>query len=299
MKNLTVKILLNFVFIGLFIAIKAQFINGFENLEAGKLPAISIGVTYDKTTHLIFPSAIRYVDLGSENLVAGKAEEADNVLRIKANHRDFINETNFSVITDDGKFYSFDVNYEVNPRILNIDVSMLAKYYQKRRSTDVLFKDLGKNPPSLIGLIMESLYRKDKTHIRHLGSKSFGIRFMLKGLYIHQGKFYFHTNLQNDTHVPFRIDFVSFRIVDKRLGKRTVIQEKFIKAQRIYKTLESVRSNSSEKNIFLLDQFTLAEDKVLIIEVFEKNGGRHQLIQLENSDLINAKLIKDLHLKIN
>jgi hypothetical protein len=28
----------------------------------------------------------------------------------------------------------------------------------------------------------------------------------------------------------------------------------------------------------LLDQFTIADDKVLLIEIFEKNGGRHQTL---------------------
>ena len=38
-------------------------------------------------------------------------------------------------------------------------------------------------------------------------------------------------------------------------------------------------------------------DKVLLIEIFEKNGGRHQTLQVENSDLIKARLINDMHLK--
>lgn len=280
-------------------SLNAQLFKGFENPQTGKIPPLEIDVTYDKTTHLIFPSPIRYVDLGSNNLVAGKADDADNVLRIKANHRDFYGQTNFSVITEDGKFYGFDVNYLPNPDVLSIDVAMLIKHYQRRDGTDVLFEELSGNTPSLIGLIMETLYKKDKTTVKHIGSKSFGIRFFLKSLYIHDGKFYFHTKMQNETQVPFQIDFVSFRIVDKRNKKRTVIQEKFIKAKRIYKTLDPVLGGAIEKNIFMLDQFTLNEDKVLVIEVFEKNGGRHQVLQLENSDLISAKLINDMHLKIH
>jgi hypothetical protein len=49
--------------------------------------------------------------------------------------------------------------------------------------------------------------------------------------------------------------------------------------------------------VFLLDQFTIADDKVLLIEIFEKNGGRHQTLQIENSDLIKACLVNDMHLK--
>lgn len=38
-------------------------------------------VSFEKTAHLIFPAPIRYVDLGSNALVAGKADEGE-VLRM-------------------------------------------------------------------------------------------------------------------------------------------------------------------------------------------------------------------------
>ena len=63
-------------------------------LNMGKVEPYEMQVTYNKTSHLIFPAAIRYVDLGSEYLIAGKAEDAENVLRIKAAVRDFEEETN-------------------------------------------------------------------------------------------------------------------------------------------------------------------------------------------------------------
>ncbi len=56
-------------------------------LELGRIEPYRMEVTYDKTSHLIFPTAIRYVDLGSEYLIAGKAEDAENVLRVKASVR--------------------------------------------------------------------------------------------------------------------------------------------------------------------------------------------------------------------
>jgi hypothetical protein len=40
------------------------------------IPPYGLEVTYDKTTHIIFPSSVRYVDLGSPNLIAGKADGA-------------------------------------------------------------------------------------------------------------------------------------------------------------------------------------------------------------------------------
>lgn len=266
-------------------------------LALGKIEPYKMDVTYDKTSHLIFPTAIRYVDLGSEYLIAGKAEDAENVLRVKASVRDFEAETNFSVITNDGRFYSFNVYYSSYPEALSYDLLTMQKAVDKANGNDVLFEELGNNSPSLAGLLLETIYKKDKRIVKHIGAKSFGIQFILKGIYIHNGKYYFHTELRNKTNVPFQIDFVNFKVVDKKVAKRTVVQERPMIPLRTYKPLTEIAGQTTEQNVFLLDQFTIADDKVLLIEIFEKNGGRQQTLQVENSDLIKARLINDMHLK--
>ena len=266
-------------------------------LALGKIEPYKMEVTYDKTSHLIFPTAIRYVDLGSEYLIAGKAEDAENVLRVKATVRDFEAETNFSVITNDGRFYSFNVYYSSYPEVLSYDLLTMQKAVDKANGNDVLFEELGNNSPSLAGLLLETIYKNDKRIVKHIGAKSFGIQFILKGIYIHNGKYYFHTELRNKTNVPFQIDFINFKVVDKKVAKRTVVQERPMIPLRTYKPLDEIGGKLTEQNVFLLDQFTIADDKVLLIEIFEKNGGRHQTLQVENSDLIKARLINDMHLK--
>ena len=266
-------------------------------LALGKIEPYRLEVTYDKTSHLIFPTAIRYVDLGSEYLIAGKAEDAENVLRVKASVRDFEPETNFSVITNDGRFYSFNVHYSSYPEAMSYDLLTMQKAVDKANGNDVLFEELGNNSPSLAGLLLETIYKKDKRIVKHIGAKSFGILFILKGIYIHNGKYYFHTELRNRTNVPYEIDFINFKVVDKKVAKRTVVQERPLTPLRTYTPLNGIAGKSTEQNVFLLDQFTIADDKALLIEIFEKNGGRHQTLQVENSDLIKARLIDDMHLK--
>jgi len=266
-------------------------------LALGKIEPYKMEVTYDKTSHLIFPTAIRYVDLGSEYLIAGKAEDAENVLRVKASVRNFEPETNFSVITNDGRFYSFSTYYSSYPEATSYDLLTMQKSVDRTNGNDVLFEELGNNSPSLAGLLLETIYKKDRRIVKHIGAKSFGIQFILKGIYIHNGKYYFHTELRNKTNVPFEIDFINFKVVDKKVAKRTVVQEIPLTPLRTYKLLDGINGKSTEQNVFLLDQFTIADDKVLLIEIFEKNGGRHQTLQVENSDLIKARLIDDMHLK--
>ena len=86
------------------------------------IPPHGLEVTYDKTVHVIFPAEVRYVDLGSPDLIAGKADGAENVIRVKATVRNFPNETNMSVITEDGSFYTFNVKYAAEPLLLNVEM---------------------------------------------------------------------------------------------------------------------------------------------------------------------------------
>ena len=86
------------------------------------IPPYGLEVTFDKTVHIIFPSAVLYIDLGSANIIAGKADGSENVIRVKAAVKGFETETNFSVITDEGSFYSFNVKYATEPVKLNVEM---------------------------------------------------------------------------------------------------------------------------------------------------------------------------------
>ncbi len=44
-----------------------------------------LGVGFQKTTHLIFPYAVTYVDLGNAGIIADKAQGAENIVKLKAN----------------------------------------------------------------------------------------------------------------------------------------------------------------------------------------------------------------------
>lgn len=256
-------------------------------------------VSFHKTTHLLFSSPIRYVDLGSNALIAGKAQQAENVLRVKANKAYFDQETNLTVICDDGSFYTFNVKYADEPEKLNIDISesLLQGNRKFPNKQTVFFEELGNESPRWVDLVMRSIYDENNTEIRHIGSKAHGIHFRLKGLYTENGLLYFHTLLENRTRVPFEIDFISFKIIDKKLLKKTAIQEKQVQPLRMYHFVNEVKGKSKERSIFCLGKLTLPKDKILVVSVFEKNGGRHQTFELESKDWQKAQNIDKTQLR--
>lgn len=260
-----------------------------------------VQVTFAKTVHIIFPSAVRYVDLGSNWIIAGKADGAENVIRVKATTEGFPGETNFSVICEDGSFYSFNARYAHEPEMLNIE---MKDFLENGDTTDfshtrmnIYFRELAGESPLLVKLIMQSIYKEDRREIRHLGCKRFGVQFLLKSVHSHNGLFYFHTETRNRSNVAFRTDFIRFKIVDKKVPKRTAIQERMIDPVRSYNEVLVTEGKSDVRTVYAVPQFTIPDDKLLVIELFEKDGGRHQTIRVENADLVAAKQINELKIK--
>lgn len=262
------------------------------------IPSYYLEVTYNKTVHLIFPSSISYIDLGSSNIIAGKAEGAENVVRIKAAVKNFKEETNFSVITDEGSFYSFIVNYSENPAKLNIEMKDFIHdgklVNRPNNSMEIYLSELGNESPKTIQLAMEKIYKTNRKKVKHVKSKQFGIEYLLRGIFSHNGMLYLHTQIENTTDIPYDIDFIVFKIVDKKVAKRTAIQETVIKPVRAYNYMTSVRVKTSECTVFAFEKFTIPNKKQLVVELFEKNGGRHQSFIIKNSDLVRAKTIGKL-----
>ena len=259
-----------------------------------------LDVTFDKTVHLIFPSAIRYVDLGSQNIIAGKAEDAENVLRVKASVKDFETETNMSVICEDGSFYTFNVKYADEPEKLSIEMKDFLSTTEGRlpsNRSDIYFKELGNESPILVKLMMQTIYQNDKRTIKHIGAQQFGMKFLLRGLYAHNGLLYFHTRMENGTNMPYSVDFITFKVVDKKMAKRTAIQEQVLQPLRAYHQVMQVRGMGSEHSVFALEQFSLAEDKQLEVTLYERNGGRTLTFYVTAEDLQIAKKIDNLKLK--
>jgi conjugative transposon TraN protein len=265
------------------------------------IPPYALEVTFSKTVHIIFPAAIRYVDLGSADLLAAKADGAENVLRVKAALRDFSAESNLAVITEDGAYYTFNVKYADEPVKLSIEMTDFIHdgeaVNRPNNAMEIYMRELGSESPLLVKLIMKSIYKNNDREIKHIGSKRFGIQYTLKGIYTHNGLLYFHMQLKNSSNVPFDVDYINFKIVDKKVAKRTAIQEQVIMPLRAHNNLTTIEGKKTERCVFTLPKFTIPDDKMLVIIINEKEGGRHQSFMVENADLVRSKVINELKTK--
>jgi hypothetical protein len=97
---------------------------------------------------------------------AGKADGAENVIRVKATVKNFREETNMSVITESGSFYTFNVKYAEEPLLLNIEMKDFihdgSEVNRPNNALDIYLKELGSESPKLVYLISKSVHKDNK-----------------------------------------------------------------------------------------------------------------------------------------
>lgn len=141
---------------------------------------------------------------------------------------------------------------------------------------------------------MYTIYKRNRRDVKNIGCRQFGMQTLLCGIYVHRDLLFLHISLTNGSNVPFDIDYVQFKIVDKQVARRTAQQETFIEPVRTYNNLNRIDGNASGHMVYAFGKITIPDDKRLMVEIYEKNGGRHQRFSIENSDLVDARLIREL-----
>ena len=116
---------------------------------------------------------------------------------------------------------SLHVKYADEPEKLSIEMKDFLSTTEGRlpsNRSDIYFKELGNESPVLVKLMMQTIYQNDRRCIKHIGAQQFGMKFLLRGLYAHNGLLYFHTRMENGTNMPYSVDFITFKMVDKKLS---------------------------------------------------------------------------------
>lgn len=261
---------------------------------------------FTKTVHILFPSPVTYIDIGSMDIIAGKADGAENVVRVKAAVRDFTAETNLTVITEDGGFFTFDVHYAENPAVstLNLTVQEPQPESMKKPAAvgyphptapasegRVLLREVGREKPATVKRMLSDIYRQNRTDVKGIRTKKYGIVVEVLGIYVFNDVIYMHTCISNDTNISFEVDARHFIVADRKLTKRTAQQQTTLEILRVCNDPAVVRGHQRQRTVFALPKLTISDDKVLLLEIIEKNGARHQTIEIPSRELLKAKVL--------
>ena len=250
----------------------------------------NIYVSSSKTTFLIFDSKIDYFDLGSSDVGLKRADNKDNIIKIKAINEGF-KETNLTVMTSNNQYYSFILNYSNSPDTLNYFLKSDVKDQAKQAQANVVEPDLKTEKVDSLDSPINLTQFSNRLLVA--GKRKNKMIFLVKGVYIKNNKLLFQTEISNQSNIDYDIDFLKFSIKNKRRFKKSISQETEIRPTSILNDTNNIvkAGNQPVQKVFVFEKFTIPDKKELVIDLWERHGDRNLAIAIDGKSILDAKRI--------
>jgi hypothetical protein len=131
----------------------------------------------------------------------------------------------------------------------------------------------------------------DVQRIYYLNNRNGKVRLVVRGIYTRGKSLFFSLKLINRSPLDYDVDSIRFFVAEKQKGVHPLQRLNELAPVYVYDSAILVKGYSRATSVFVLPRMTLVRHRRLQIEVLEKNGGRHLLVQASNFTLETAKLI--------
>lgn len=119
-----------------------------------------------------------------------------------------------------------------------------------------------------------------------------GIYGYIRGIYYGDGKIFLLTTLQNTTNIDYEIESIAFISNSIRTSKKQIAPDEVIYAPIWQTELSVIQRQSSVKAIFVFEKFFIAENKNVLMSIYENDGERNVTLKIIPDYFMNAKYIR-------
>lgn len=280
-----------------FIKISILLLVGSLNIYA-QSPAVADGVKKDElpivylsgsvSIHFLSPEPIQYVDISSKQIVGDLPVK--NVLRIKS-------------IPDSAK--KADPNLIRDAVVTIVGESFIAQYHViygenigQRVQTNINILPEHTKALDIFGQKVSQNQLKDyamrivskRTRGNWAKSTANGIASILNSVYTLDDYIFLDLSFENDTNLKYDIDQIRFTIEDRKVNKASTVQSVEIKPDYTLFPLTTFKKES--RNVFVFKKFTFPGNKVLKVEMNEKQlSGRVSTLLIKYSNVLEADIV--------
>ncbi|PRY35043.1 conjugative transposon TraN protein [Spirosoma oryzae] len=252
-------------------------------------PSYAIQVSANKTTHIIFPYEIRYADLGSKEIAGEAVEKAGNVFRLKATGQNMFMETNLTIVTSDGRLFSFLVSYKDQPDAVTYDLTKILLDGDVSKSAKVSSGSQARLADNLNKQGELAMHSRRK--IRHVGYQTQGMNLFLKNILYKDDVMYIVLGLDNSSKLDYQIDYLRTYVMQlKKAGESSATQDVPVDPIKEFDASEVVVPRHGDLvKVVAIQRLTLEKDRRLVVQVGEEAGGRQMVISIGPEELAMAR----------
>lgn len=225
------------------------------------------------TTTVLFPSAIKELDIGSREVVSKRVADKPNCIWIKA-VSEHLQPTNITILTSDDRLYVLKVAYSEAPTtwVLKVDTShaMLLDGISVK----------GKQPEEVEEISQND--ERPKQRERSLIKKSNqGLRAILRLWAYQEGSYLMEWELRNRAAVPFELGQVQYWIVTNNQSKRSANQSVAIPVHAIHTGTTAIQQERKQKIMVTVPTFWLTKNQYVKVVWMDKKGERHLQVKIK------------------
>lgn len=245
--------------------------------DTNKSHSYSVVVNNSNTTEMFFPADIVYCRQGNEEVIG--VEYYNNMVTVGTTFDQF-NPTNLFVVDQELNTYEITLIHKNANETYSYNFDDGRKYIAH---VDVNSIDMD----NLIG----KLHYK-KRNIFSVGVIKNKFEMSLANLYVFQDYMFFVFDIKNFSNIDYDVDFVKCFLRDLKKSKNAIEQEVQYDPveQKDFDT--KILGKSENRFVLAFRKFTIPDNKVFEIEMFEKGGGRHMKLSVLNEYILSAELLK-------
>lgn len=261
-----------------FIAVLGCFLGAFS-VHAQAPDTLFISTT--QVVHLRFGSELKYVNLGSRDIVAKIVDGSKDFVAVKA-REPFSICTSMSCLESTGQMHTFLVAYREHPSRLEIDT---------RGAAVPPGPAVGLSPaPQDTTFSFSSLkdYAAMDKELYHIGTRGYGIDIQCDNLFYKDDVLFLVLSLRNNSAVSYELATPRFAVESRRRTKRGLQYEKGVFPRQSY-GLGAVAPGAEGRMVFTFDKIALVKGQVFRVYFYEKGGVRNFVLTLAPEDINRAR----------
>ena len=241
-------------------------------------------ISTSQVVHLRFASELKYVNLGSRDIVAKIVDGSKDFVAVKA-REPFSGCTSLSCLESTGAMHTFLVAYREHPPRLEVDTrgAHMGTGCAAQMGTASADTTFSFSSPSLFKELTTM-----KQELYHIGVVDYGIEILCENVLVKDDVLFLIVSVRNNSAVSYDLSTPRFAIESKRRTRRGLQYEKAVFPRQSY-GLGLVKPGKTDKILFSFDKITLTRGQVLRLYFYEKGGARNFVLTLGMKDVNKAK----------
>jgi hypothetical protein len=271
------------------ILIAGVILCGFLMAAQNKPQLDTIYANDQKNVALFFPHPIRQGIVGSNDFVFTYNREKEQyfgLLQAKQGKP-----SNLLVINTDGSIYSYILSFKDQLEKLNYFVPQSESIgFEQPKFTEHTDSPRVANQFTDKTFYYERfcsylLTRKQK--IGNIRKRKNGIVLSLENIVFDKEELYFVIKIQNKSSLDYDLNFLDISTQTRKQGKKKSLQKISQLPNFKYNVPTKVAEKQIKRMVYVMPKFSLSNDKMVVLELNEKNGERNIKLKVSNKYINN------------